>query len=443
MSEAPAPRGRVLLRAALAVAFAGVAAAIVPREVALPAGLIVLCLALWLAEILPPFAPTLLMLGTAPLVLADRSAVAATKTVLSWAADPVLALFFGGLAAGAAARKHGLDERIARAFIDRSRGSPRLLVGLLMVGTAGLSMWMSNVAAAAMMIGASRPALAALKAPAAKSAALVGIAMAANVAGLSTPVGSGPNGIAIAAVEDRANVTFAGWLLFGLPLAIGLVAVVYLHVRRQVPAERFVVERPLAAPALGRGAKLTIVFVAIAIALWLAEPVVGVPAPVVSLVLGAALFTFGPLGATDLQRIDWSTLLLIAGGVVLGRLTEATGLLDGATAAVRAAALSPLLLRLLLCAAAAALSALMSNTATAALLIPVAVEVDPSPATAILVAVATSLGVPFVVSTPPNAMVVGEGVSGRQLLGIGLVVMVGGVLLVAITGPWVLGWFVG
>lgn len=60
--------------------------------------------------------------------------------------------------------------------------------------------------------------------------------------------------------------------------------------------------------------------------------------------------------------------------------------------------------------ASALLSALMSNTATVTMLIPLAANLDPNPSTAVLIAIAASLGAPFVISTPPNAMVYGEGV---------------------------------
>jgi sodium-dependent dicarboxylate transporter 2/3/5 len=85
------------------------------------------------------------------------------------------------------------------------------------------------------------------------------------------------------------------------------------------------------------------------------------------------------------------------------------------------------------------LSAVMSNTATAAFLVPLALTLDPAPSTAIIVAVSTSLGVPFVISTPPNAMAVGTGLlRSRELLLPGLVIMLGGCVLVALTGPIVL-----
>jgi sodium-dependent dicarboxylate transporter 2/3/5 len=91
-----------------------------------------------------------------------------------------------------------------------------------------------------------------------------------------------------------------------------------------------------------------------------------------------------------------------------------------------------------LCLLCASMSALMSNTGTAAVLIPLAATIDPLPSTAIIIAVASSLGVPFVVSTPANAMAVAGGVRSSDLLIPGLVLMIGGCAVVTLTGPLVL-----
>ena len=93
---------------------------------------------------------------------------------------------------------------------------------------------------------------------------------------------------------------------------------------------------------------------------------------------------------------------------------------------------------LILCLVAALLSALLSNTATATFIIPVALSIDPSPSTGVLVAVACSLGIPFVISTPPNAIAVGGGLRSSDLLVPGLILMIGGCIIIATTGPWVL-----
>ena len=84
------------------------------------------------------------------------------------------------------------------------------------------------------------------------------------------------------------------------------------------------------------------------------------------------------------------------------------------------------------------MSALMSNTATATMLIPLAYALDPSPATPVLVALGCSLGMPFAISTPPNALVYGEGLKAGDLLLPGLVFMLLGCAFVAVAGPLIL-----
>ena len=79
-----------------------------------------------------------------------------------------------------------------------------------------------------------------------------------------------------------------------------------------------------------------------------------------------------------------------------------------------------------------------TNTATAAMLVPLGVGFDASPGVAILIAMGCSLGVPFAISTPPNAMIHAEGVSSRRMIELGLPLMIGGSVLIGLTGPAVL-----
>ena len=75
------------------------------------------------------------------------------------------------------------------------------------------------------------------------------------------------------------------------------------------------------------------------------------------------------------------------------------------------------------------------------MLIPVALGIAPSPAIAVLVALGASMGVPFVISTPPNAMAYGQGgLHSRDFLWPGLILMLTGCLLLAAVGPTVLRW---
>jgi sodium-dependent dicarboxylate transporter 2/3/5 len=397
------------------------------------------CLVLWLTELTPPFVPTLLLLGATPVLLGPLEAAYRLPSVLTWCADPVLMLFLGGFTLEVAAMRHGLDSAVARHVVRLSGGRPRLLLVLVMGGVAFLSMWMSNVAAAAMMLAALRPILQASPAGGPlRPALLLSVALGANFGGMATPVGSGPNALAVSASNHYAPVTFAGWMGLALPLtALMLVLGMGLILLRFRVSGRLALPVQEARP-LDRSGRAVLWVSAACVVAWLSEPLHGVSAPVVALGATALLFGSGLLTREDLGKLDWSTLVLIAGGLCLGKLMEQSGLVAQALAGAdftgwpRAAQLG------MLVAVAAVLAALMSNTGTAALLIPLALQLVPGASTPILVAMGCSFGIPFVISTPPNAMAAGEGLEAGELLRLGLPLMLAGCLLVSLTGPAVL-----
>jgi sodium-dependent dicarboxylate transporter 2/3/5 len=404
------------------------------------AGIAAVCLVMWLAEVVPGFVPTLVLLAAVPLLLGGPSY--RLPTVLGWMADPVLVLFFGGFALGAAAQRHGIDASITSLAVRWSGGRRLRLLALVMVATSCLSMWMSNTAAAAMMLAALRPMTGGLgREDPLRTALLVGIAMAANLGGMATPIGSPPNAIAVATLESVRPISLLGWMVFGLPcmavlLALGFLLLVLRHGLRSSSAPV-----PVAAAVRiqgGRAWAVVGIFSAMVLA-WLGEPLHGVPVPVIAALGAAVLFGSGLLTAGDLARIDWSTLLLIAGGLGLGRLLQESGSIDAAARLVDWSSFPASLRVAMLVGAAASMSAVMSNTATATMLIPLAYALDPSPATPVLVALGCSLGMPFAISTPPNALVYGEGVKAGDLLLPGLFFMISGCALVALAGPLILG----
>jgi sodium-dependent dicarboxylate transporter 2/3/5 len=437
---------RVRLAAGLLVLGAGLAIAAVVLEwsLATRAGIIAsLCLLLWLGELVPVWVPTIILWILTPILLHSFGDAFNAARVLTWSADPVLALFFGGFALAAGASRQGADVAVAALAVRLSRGEVLRLVVLIGLATAVLSMWMSNIAAAALMLGALQPMLRSDDLhDSHRRALLLSVALAADVGGIATPIGSGPNGIAMAAVADAQSISFLQWMMFGVPLTIGLLAaaLVLIHWRLRSSGG---VALPATAPpptmpvGAGRLRPLGVLFLVV-ISLWLTETLHGVRAWVVALGAAGTLLATRLIGWRDVLRMDWATLVLIAGGIALGTLLEESGLVAAAAERLPVAGGTPTLRVLVLCLVSAVLSALMSNTATATFLIPLALSIDASPSTAILVAVACSLGVPFVISTPPNAMAVGRGLSSSELLVPGLLLMVGGCILIALTGPWVL-----
>lgn len=439
--EHGARRG-TLARFAAAAILALVAFVLVQdAERARVAAIAAFCVTLWLTEAVPPHVPTLWLLLLVPLVLGGTRFD--LPQVLEWTADPVLALFFGGFALGLAAQRHGIDGVVARLVVRAARGRRARLVFFVMAGTAGLSMWMSNIAAAAMMVAALRPLIATDAERSFRSALLLAIALGANVGGIATPIGTGPNAVAIAALERTSPITFLEWMAFALPLVGLLLAAGFALI-----AARYRVSGHFTAPiqrteasVSSRWRALVVAIFAACVVLWLSEPFHGVPASLTALGAAAVLFGFGVLSRADWGRLDWSTLSLIAGGILLGRLLEASGLVLEFARNVDWYAYTPLTRTLAMVFASALLSALMSNTATAAMLIPLASALDSSAAAPVLVAIGCSLGFPFVISTPPNAMVYGAGVKSSELALLGLPLMLLGCALVGLTGAAILAAF--
>jgi len=449
--------------------------------VASRAGIIAaVCLMLWLTQWVPVWVPTLLLWLATPALLWRLDQRFTPLEVVQWSVDPVLALFLGGFALAAAARTHGIDASVATVALRIAGRSPTRLLAAAAFATALLSMWMSNVAAAALMLNAFRPIWDREPAGSAlRRSLLLVIALSADVGGISTPIGTGANGIALAAVAHVRHISFLHWMAFGVPLAAGLVlaalVLVVVRLRPSAPVrppalpplalmadsannasvnhsatdgsmagERASGE-PLPAPSANNAklppklsrSLLGVVF-AVTVLLWLSEPWHGIVAWTVALGAVLALLVLRVLPWTELRHLDWGTLLLVAGGIGMGALLDRSGIVHLMAGRLPLQDLPEFVRIFSLCVVSATLSALMSNTGTAALLIPLAATIDPSPSTAIIVAVAASLGVPFVVSTPPNAMAVAGGLKSTDLLIPGLILMFGGCLLIALTGHWVL-----
>jgi len=414
------------------------------------------CLLLWISEIVPPFVPTLLLWTLVPLLLGSIDGRFSLSHVLSWAVDPVMALFFGGFVLGVATERNGLGQRLTQFALESSGNSFKKFLLFVILITAFLSMWMSNIAAAALVLACLHSVLARFEDDhVLRRVLLVGVAFGADFGGMATPIGTGPNAIAIASISATQPVSFLSWMAFAFPLTIGMLIVSYVFLLwRARESERdwkkrgaqlrtvFEKSKDEESDVVPHRISFLIIFAG-TILLWLTEPLHGIPAAVIALGSAALIFLAGVLTKKDLTRIDWSTLLLIAGGITLGRLLEQSALIKTASANVPFADFHPMFGLFLLCLSSAMLAALMSNTATTVLLIPLAMTLIPAPSTAILIAVSASFGIPFVISTPPNAMVFGQGgVKFGDLFWPGIVLMVAGCFLVSLTGQAVLN-FVG
>lgn len=402
------------------------------------------CLILWLLEIVPAYVPTLVLWALTVIFLSPFSKDFSLTEVMKWSANPVLLLFFGGFSFGVAASRYGLDNAMAKLAVRFSNGSRLLLLSLTVLATAFMSMWMSNIAAAAMMIAALHPLTANLeKEDSFRKSLLLAITIGANFGGIATPIGTGPNAIAISALAKTKQITFVEWMSFALPLTIGLLIagtllIIFLY---KVKGNFEIKETDV--PELSNKGKFVVLIFALTILAWLTEPLHGISSAVVALISAAILFGSSLLTREDLNSIDWGTIALIAGGISLGNLLEQADLISFWANKISWAGMPLSVQIFVVCFVSAFLAAVMSNTATVTMLVPFALSFIPNPSVAVLVAVSASFGIPFIISTPINAMVHGEGgLKAKDFFVLGFPLMLLGCLLLALTGFWVLSfWF--
>lgn len=269
------------------------------------------------------------------------------------------------------------------------------------------------------------------------------IPVAANIGGIGTPVGSPPNAIALGALEAQGQgVSFIVWMMMSMPLMLLTLAVAWWYLTRRYIAKDTALVLTLAAD-FDRSAS-ALLFYAIAgitLLLWLTEPLHGIPSSTVGFFPVVALLATQVMDGDDLRRLQWPVLWLVAGGIALGAGIGHSGLDDWLIALVDWSALPVEALLLLLVLVAIGLSTVISNSATANLIIPLALSlaiglpVDPT-AVGVVVALACSLAMALPISTPPNAVAYATGeVPTRAMIGVGILVGGIGSLLLAFLMP--------
>ncbi len=412
----------------------------------------------WLTAVVPLEATSLL-----PIVLLPVVGVLPIDEVTPPYADPIIFLFLGGFFLAATLERWGLHRRFALATVRAIGTSAPKVVLAFMIASGVASMWISNTATAVMMLPIAMAVVGARGQDAPgdgfPTALLLGIAYGASIGGVATLIGTPPNAIFAGAARELlgADVGFAEWMAIGLPVAIPMMLGCWLlliwrfGVRGTVPGLAAEVNREHAdlGPMRGGERFVLLVFLLTAAAWILRSPkeigAVRIPGladviPGISdaaIAIAAALVLFAvPLWrqrfATALdwstaRRIPWGVLLLFGGGLALARAFEVSGLtewLGGQLVALRGVPF-PLVIgatALLF----VFLTELTSNTATAALGMPLMAGVADGLGVAALpllttAALAASMAFMLPVATPPNAIVFGSGaVSSRDMARAGL-----------------------
>jgi sodium-dependent dicarboxylate transporter 2/3/5 len=427
-----------------------------PHRLAAILGLVVV---LWITEALPVSVTA--MLGP---VLAVVLRVADARTALAPFADPIIFLFIGSFILARAMFVHGLDRRIAYGALSwRFVGSHPVRVLVVYGGVAAaLSMWISNTATTAMMfpIGLSivshlirasagdEPGRRAVRRFA--MGLMLITSFAASIGGMATPVGTPPNLIGIGMLERIAGfrIGFFEWMAIGVPivlilfaaLAVGFSLACARGVSMGVGSAALVRQELGKLGPLSASERNVLVAFGLTVLLWTAPgllAIVGldgtplarayeasIPEGIAAM-LGAMLLFVLPtdwrarrftLTWEEAARIDWGIVLLYGGGLALGSLAFSTGLAGSIGRGVTAWLPShdTIALTVTFTAVAIVLSETTSNTASANMIVPVAIAVSEAAGVraiepALGATLGASMGFMMPISTAPNAIVYSSG----------------------------------
>ena len=429
-------------------------------------------MAVWWATEAVPIAVTALL----PLVVFPLLDIASIHDAARPYSNKVIYLFLGGFIVAFAMQRWNLHRRIALNVLQVVGGNGRSLIGGFMIASAILSMWVTNTSTTMMLlpiavsiIGVIHSSVATLSERGRRDfqyALLLGIAYSASIGGMMTLVGTAPNALLAAFMQDTYGheIDFARWMLVGIPLALIMLPLVWLVLTRLVFHVDFVTSDE-ARSELTRMVKemgsistpelrVAVIFACMAL-LWMTRPLLthlpGLAAlDDASIAMAGAIALFiVPSGSKDdplllrwqyAERLPWGVLILFGGGLSLASAVSNTGLAEWIGASLQAVGDLPLWVVVVTAAAMIIfLTELTSNTATTATFLPVVGAIalesgfDPIILT-VPVTLAASCAFMLPVATPPNAIVFGSGMLtiprmaraglALNLIGIGLVTVV-------------------
>ncbi len=395
----------------------------------------------WITEAIPIAATALI-----PLVLFPITGIAAIKPAAAPYANPLIFLFMGGFVVALGIQRWHLHKRMALEIIRSIGMKPRSIIAGFMIATAFLSMWVSNTATAMMMLPIALSIV-----EVAKSSnndkdlgnfsvvLLLSIAYSASIGGLGTLIGTPPNALMAAFLNETYGfqMDFVKWMIVGVPLVIIGVFLSYLllvYVIYPIRINSFSGGKNFIKSELAKMGKMSaneikvaVVFALVAL-LWIIRPLLQNMVPGISdtgiAILGALLMFLVPadwnngeflLDWKDMQLLPWGVLLLFGGGLSLASAISSTGLSVWiGTQLSQIQYPHIIIIVFIITACIILLTELTSNTATTAAFLPimasVAVSIGQDPLLFVVpTAIAASCAFMLPVATPPNAIIYGSG----------------------------------
>jgi solute carrier family 13 (sodium-dependent dicarboxylate transporter), member 2/3/5 len=430
----------------------------VPFKAQVTMGLLVAIAILWVTELVPLAATAILI----P-VVAVLAHVTDVTTVLQPFANPIIALFLAGFLLADAMRRSGLDRRLAFLILSRTNHNPLILMLSLMGITSFLCLWMSNTASASLMVPITLAVLARIPAQTLPKgyprALLLAVGYSATVGGVGSALGTPPNIMAMTFLNQYTGgeLTFVNWFAYGLPFVLLMLPIIWLYllvsfrvdprrVSANVGSGVYTDDLAKLGP-LGAQQKLLVTVYAIIIGFWLTETWHHVPPAIIGLAGVFVLFFTRLIRPEDLNQVNWNALLTFGGGMAIGTLLVDTGVSDWiALQLVGLSALPSSLVIVLVAGVTVLIGAFISNTACAAMLIPIALPLaqmlglDPR-LIVTMIAISCSVDFALVTGTPPTMIVYSTGMfTAGEIFRRGLVVDLIGSLLLSLGIVWIWRW---
>ena len=416
-----------------------------PQEITL----CLLCIAaiLWIFEWVPLFIVSFLILALElvwllPEVKLDQHNIKETLFYSSFFSNIIL-LFIGGFVLSALMQKYGLDLKFAQAILRQTKGKPAATLLGIILACSFLSMWMSNTATTAMMLTIIFPLSKTIPSEHPFRIALIlAIPFACNIGGIGTPIGTPPNAIALSYLSDKGfSISFLQWMVLTFPFLVVFLAALWFLLLRMYPPGNITLQiqtRETGVFGVKHWAAVSI-FILTALG-WFFGKSLGLKTGTVALFPVIACFWFGLLGTSDFRNLPWDILYIISGGLALGVALNVSGLGQVLINTLPLDA-SPFSLIIFAALIAGIMSTVMSNTATAGLVIPLVMSLDMETgfilSLVLALALMCSMAMSLPVTTPPNAIAFSSrAIQTKDMIVSGSIITVLGFFLVVLFGPW-------
>lgn len=376
--------------------------------------------------------------------------------------NSIIFLMIGGLVLGQAIKKHGLDKWIGYNLIAYSKGKIDRLIILTMSVTAFLSMWMSNTVAIAVILPVALSILTAIPPELVnlRKKMLLGISLSTSLGGMAMLTGSTPAMIAAALLGQGSGFGFVQWAYYGVPVSLSSLVIAFMILKKMFPSPKLtlnldeVLKQKKQTEGFNSSQKKVITIFLGTIVLWFLggqiETMLGMAASIsnaaiVSIIAVLVMFGLNLLDLRDLQAIPWELVFLVGGGLLLGEAmiaSGAAGQISGTLFALNSvvpAFVLPIVFALI----SLVLTNFISNSATGAMLIPIAIEtsrllgITPVP---LVMAVSLSAIIAFItpVGVPSTALVYSTGrVSKGELIKAGVIIAIP-TLIISLLAVWFL-----